>query len=171
MNKGFTIVELLSVIAILALLVIIMTPAYDSVSNNIRKKSYDSRKSEIKADTISFIEKYAKDKVYDGNSTKVICLSPQFLIRNGIITSDDEKEEYIKNDFTKELYTGEDTYIKITYDVDKKKLYAITIDEIKSEIEDIYTDSITAEKYAFDYNDCSIKSGTTKEFKDNEIFR
>lgn len=130
MNKGFTIVELLSVIAILALLVIIMTPAYDTVNNNIRKRNYESRKSEIKSQTISFVEKYAKDKVYDGTNSNVICFTPAFLIQNGIITSDDDKEEYIKNDFENTTYKGDsEPYIKILYSTEKKKLYAITIDE------------------------------------------
>ena len=131
MNKGFTIVELLSVIAILALLVIIMTPAYDTVNNNIRKRNYESRKSEIKSQTISFVEKYAKDKVYDGRGTSnCICFTPAFLIQNGIITSDDDKEEYIKNDFENTTYKGDsEPYIKILYSTEKKKLYAITIDE------------------------------------------
>lgn len=130
MNKGFTIVELLSVIAILALLVIIMTPAYDTVNNSIRKRNYESRKSEIKSQTISFVEKYAKDKVYDGTNSNVICFTPAFLIQNGIITSDDDKEEYIKNDFANTTYKGDEKpYIQILYDTGKKKLYAITIDE------------------------------------------
>lgn len=140
MNKGFTIVELLSVIAILALLVIIVTPTYDSVSDNIRKKNYESRKSEIKSQTLSFVEKYAKDKVYDGSS-HVICFTPAFLIQNGIISSDDSTEEYIKNDYTGEEYGKEESekdkpYIKILYDIDKKKLYAITRDESDFDTDD-----------------------------------
>ena len=156
MNKGFTIVELLAVIAILGILVIIVTPTYDTVNNNIRKMNYDSRKNEIKSQTISFIEKYAKDKVYDGTNSNILCFTPAFLIQNGIISSDDEKEEYIKNDYTNEQYSGdENVYIKVLYEINKDdmaksklKLYAITIDET--------TENGYIDKQAFNKNDCTL---------------
>ena len=131
MNKGFTIVELIAVIAILGLLAVIVTPTYDTVSENIRKRNYESRKSEIKAQVLTFVENYAKDKVYDGSgTTQYICFTPQFLIKNGIISSDDNKKEYIKNDYSGEEYSGgSDSYIKVYYDSSKRKLYTITVDE------------------------------------------
>lgn len=129
MNKGFTIVELLSVIVILGLLIIIVTPTYDTVSDNIKLKTYNSRKSEIKSQVISFVEDYAKDVVYNGNN-KTICFTPEFLIRNGIITSDSNKEEYIKNDYTNEKYSGTTyAYIKVIYDENNYKLKAEIIDD------------------------------------------
>ena len=129
MNKGFTIVELISVISLLGLLLIIVTPSYGNVSDNIRKKNYESRKSEIKTQVLSFVEKYAKDKVYEGNKdTNYICFTPKFLIQNGIITSDDNKDEYIKNDYTGQKYIN-DVYLQILYDIDKKKLYSLTVDD------------------------------------------
>lgn len=154
MNKGFTIVELIAVIAILGLLAIIVTPTYDTVSDNIRKKNYESRKSEIKSQVISFIEKYAKDKVYDGSGeTKYICFTPQFLIRNGIITSDSDIDEYIKDDYNGNKYKGNTTvYIKVYYDITKRKLYTITVDEP-----------------SFDTKDCS-NNNENFEMIDNNIF-
>ena len=152
MNKGFTIIELIAVIAILGLLAVIVTPTYDTVSSNIRKRNYESRKSEIKAQVLYFVENYAKDKVYDGSgTTKYLCFTPDFLIKNGIITSDDNKDEYIKNDYTGEEYRGDDKYIKVFYEISNRKLYAITKDETLATIQANYTiPEDEAKKHAFD---------------------
>ena len=99
-NKGFTLVEIIAVIAILGLLAIITTPAYNSISTNIKKRNYESKKNTIESQTLSYVEKYLKDKVYDGNTTdaagnlisKKYCFSTGYLIQNGIITSDDEEK-------------------------------------------------------------------------------
>ena len=126
MNKGFTLVELIAVIVILAILAIITTPAYDSVSSNVKKRNYESKKSTIKAETLSYVEKYMKNDVYDGPSDKGkgICFTINYLIQNGIITSDSDTEEYIQNDVTNKRFQGADKYIEIYYDVDTLKLKA-----------------------------------------------
>lgn len=160
MNKGFTLVEIIAVIVILALLVIITTPAYNTISANIKKTNYESKKNTIKSETLSFVEKYLKDKVYDGNNniiklkinnsnqldnsgneyqtyiSKALCFTPEYLIRNGIITSDDEKQEVIINEINNTEYSGnkDDSgndliYIKVYYNTKSLKLNSIIIDE------------------------------------------
>lgn len=162
MNKGFTLVELIAVIVILALLVIITTPAYDSISNSIRTRNYESKKSTIKSETLKYVEKYLKDKVYDGDTTnsiiklninnenkidesgaerktnisKALCFTPEYLIRSGIISSDDDKKEVIINDITNTSYSGKEDvdghdliYIKVYYNIESLKLDSIIIDE------------------------------------------
>lgn len=125
MNKGFTLVELIAVIVILSILMIITTPAYSSISTNIKTRNYESKKSTIKAQTLSYVEKYMKNDVYDGPSNnKKICFTVNYLIQNGIISSDSEKDEYIENDITGKKYSGEEKYIEIYYDVDSLKLKA-----------------------------------------------
>lgn len=126
MNKGFTLVELIAVIVILSILMIITTPAYSSISTNIKTRNYESKKSTIKAQTLSYVEKYMKNDVYDGpsNNNKKICFTVNYLIQNGIISSDSEKDEYIENDITGKKYSGEEKYIEIYYDVDSLKLKA-----------------------------------------------
>ena len=43
------------------------------------------------------VEKYLKDEVYNGTN-KNICFTVNFLIQNGIISSDSETDEYIFNE-------------------------------------------------------------------------
>lgn len=129
MNKGFTLVELIAVVTILGLIVIITTPAYDSISKNIKTRNYESKKTTIKKATQEFVEKYYKNEAYDGTTSQTLCFSVNYLIRNGIISSDDEKEEYIKNDITDEKYKDGTTFVKIYYDLDSLKLVAVATGE------------------------------------------
>lgn len=139
MNKGFTLVELIAVIVILALLVIITTPAYDTVSTNIKTRNYESKKSSIKAQTLSYVEKYMKNNVYNGpnDKGKRICFTVDYLIQNGIISSDSDTEEYIQNDINGDKYlvgqTPKKVYIQVFYDYEKLKLQAFTLDENKND--------------------------------------
>ena len=137
MNKGFTLVELIAVVTILGLLAIITTPAYDSISKNIKERNYESKKNVIKKQTLAYAEKYLKDKIYTGNNTenniennkKYYCFTVEYLIQNGIISSDSEKDEYIENNMTGEKYKGNKEYIKIYYDNIKLKLLSSVVDD------------------------------------------
>lgn len=135
MNKGFTLVELIAVVTILSLIAIITTPAYDSISNNIKTRNYESKKSTIKAHTLSYVEKYLKNEAYDGTSTgiksKTLCFSVNYLIRNGIISSDSETDEYIENNVTGEKYRGNITFVKVEYNTTYLRLIGYTADDDK----------------------------------------
>ena len=124
MNKGFTLVELIAVVVILSLIAIITTPAYDSISNNIKTRNYESKKSTIKAHTLSYVEKYLKNEAYDGTKSKTLCFSVNYLIRNGIISSDSETDEYIENNVTGEKYRNE-IFINVYYETGKLKLVGL----------------------------------------------
>lgn len=130
-RKGFTLVELIAVITIMSLIAIITTPAYDSISKSIKTRNYESKKNTIKAHTLSYVEKYLKNEVYDGTSTgtksKTLCFSVNYLIRNGIISSDNEKEEYIENNITGEKYVNDEIFVKVQYNIDKLKLVGYTL--------------------------------------------
>lgn len=129
MNKGFTLVELIAVVTILSLIAIITTPAYDSISNNIKTRNYESKKNTIKAHTLSYVEKYLKNEAYDGTSTgtksKTLCFSVNYLIRNGIISSDSETDEYIENNVTGEKYRKDKKFINVYYETRKLKLVGL----------------------------------------------
>ncbi len=128
MNKGFTLVELIAVVTILAILAVITMPAYQTISTNIKTRNYESKKSTISSETLAYVEKYMKDKIYDGSKdiekerNKNYCFTVNFLIQNGIIISDDEEKEYIKNEITDETYSGGQVYIMVYYDLSSLKL-------------------------------------------------
>ena len=133
-ERGFTLVELIAVIVILGLLAIITTPAYETISNNIKIRNYESKKNVIKKETIEYVEKYLKNETYDNNTSKTLCFTVDYLIKNGIITSDDEKSEYIENNVTGEKYSGNTNYISVKYDSDNLRLVATTLDEEEGEL-------------------------------------
>lgn len=146
MNKGFTLVELIAVITILGLLAIITTPAYDSISKNIKENNYNSKKNSIKAQTIAYVEKYLKNEAYDYDinnnlAENKLCFSVDYLIKSGIISSDSEKEEYIENNVTGQKYYANSSdesknYIIVYYDIYDLKLKAIIKGEESYDIDD-----------------------------------
>lgn len=128
-RKGFTLVELIAVITIMSLIAIITTPAYDSISKSIKTRNYESKKNTIKAHTLNYVERYLKNEAYDETTSKTLCFSVNYLIRNGIISSDNEKEEYIENNVTGEKYANDIIYIKVQYDTINLKLIGIAKDD------------------------------------------
>lgn len=132
MNKGFTLVELIAVVTILGLLAVITTPAYDTISKNIKERNYESKQSTIKAQTLAYVEKYMKNDTYDPEKNlnpQTLCFTVRYLIQNGIISSDSETDEYIENNVTGEHYENNEEFIQVYYDIDNLKLVGITKDE------------------------------------------
>ena len=132
MNKGFTLVELIAVVTILAILAVITMPAYQTISTNIKTRNYESKKSTISSETLAYVEKYMKDKIYDGTGPSNYCFTVNFLIQNGIVISDDEEKEYIKNEITDETYSGSQVYIMVYYDLGSLKLKSEIINNSNS---------------------------------------
>lgn len=126
-RKGFTLVELIAVITIMSLIAIITTPAYDSISKSIKTRNYESKKNTIKAHTLNYVERYLKNEAYDETTSKTLCFSVNYLIRNGIISSDNEKEEYIENNVTGEKYANNTIFVKVKYDINNLKLVGYTL--------------------------------------------
>ena len=77
---------------------------------------------------MNYVEKYLKNEAYDGTSTgiksKTLCFSVNYLIRNGIISSDSETDEYIENNVTGEKYRNE-IFINVYYEKEKLKLVGL----------------------------------------------
>lgn len=86
-NKGFTLVELLAVIVILAVLIGIAVPTYMNVSASVKKNQYNSKIEAIKVNAL----KYANDIGISDAST----ISIQTLIDTGYIATDNDNNEII----------------------------------------------------------------------------
>ena len=83
MKKGFTLVEILSVVAILSIIILIAVPSYLGISSSIAKKMYESKKESI----------LLKSEVYAEENGKSV-FDIKELIENGIIEPDNELGEY-----------------------------------------------------------------------------
>ena len=123
-SKGFTLVELLAVIAILSILVIMAIPNVMRMFNNARKKSFDT---ELKT-----IYKQAKGDYMVSNGTKTkFCDSKTKEIKNDCeeLNVNTQKEYYVELDNSGNVtYLGmqDDTFV---YGADNIE----TIENIKEE--------------------------------------
>ena len=79
-HKGFTLIEILTVIILLSLLVVIAIPAYNAVLERTKEKNYQAKKDLIEIAA----EKYAVDE----NLMNSITVSVNELIESGYITPD-----------------------------------------------------------------------------------
>lgn len=99
-KNGFTLVELLGVIAILALLATIATPAIISLSNKIKGNMYDAKVKLIKESAILYAEKY-KYKNYIQIPIKKLCeegfISPDEGLSNNECLENPKNKEKMGN--------------------------------------------------------------------------
>lgn len=107
-KNGFTLVELLGVIAILALLATIATPAIIATSNKIKGNMYDAKIKLIKENAILYAEKM--------NLTSGTTITINKLCENGYVSPDEglDSNDCLKNP-KNNMSMGECT-IKITKD-------------------------------------------------------
>ena len=84
MKKGFTLVELLAVIAIMGVLAGIAVPTYLKVSSSIKQSAYDTKVKNI----ASKAEVYAEE-------TNEMTFDVKTLIENGVLEADNELGQYL----------------------------------------------------------------------------
>lgn len=125
MNKGFSLVELLAAIVILALLVVISVPAYTKVFSDVKNKNYTSKIVEVEAAAMKY-SSTIKDDIK--NNTSCIKITVADLIKKGYLTSERDSEDVILNPMDNKPLNG---FIKMCYcssrfDVQAK--YATTFD-------------------------------------------
>ena len=89
-NKGFTLVELLAVIAILAIIIGLSFVIYSRVQSDVLEQELEN--------TVSYIEVQAQNYANDTNITVV---SVEDLILNGYVEPDDETDIYNPFDKTR----------------------------------------------------------------------
>lgn len=119
-KKGFTLVELLGVIVIMALLVAIAVPSTISISNRLKVKMYCSKIDSIETAAQLYGEdhqdSFTETFVQDGASYKSRSLFVKDLVESGNLKKDQKEEPYIvdpRNKTSDELYNMPFTiYIK-----------------------------------------------------------
>lgn len=82
-RKGFTLLEVIGVVAVLALVIAIALPVFGNIKNNTLKREFQNVKSRIELAA----EQYASD-------TKVITVSVGKLIEEGYLSADDQETIY-----------------------------------------------------------------------------
>ena len=100
MKKGFTLVELLAVLVILAILMTILIISVESIINNSEKKLSSVQKSRIEETAKTYY-------LEEGMNSDVTCVNLAYLISKGYIDSSE-----VKDPETREEMTGS---VEITY--------------------------------------------------------
>ncbi len=85
-NKGYTLVELLAVAAIISLLILLSIGVYFNVEKNVLESQYNNLVNDILNKAEEFAQEYG--------STEAIDINLQFLIDNGYYFPDDEEYVY-----------------------------------------------------------------------------
>ncbi|MDD2208026.1 MAG: prepilin-type N-terminal cleavage/methylation domain-containing protein [Bacilli bacterium] len=100
MNKGFTMVELLTVIILLAGIMIIAIPSYLGVAENIKEKSLENKADVITQSTLKFAKLHLIDDIKPASNTCTLeknCCKYydlyNFVLEYGLYTSEDEDDE------------------------------------------------------------------------------
>ena len=123
MKKGFTLVELLSVILILSMVMLIAIPTINSAANNVKKSNLETIKSMLESTMLKYAGQYYIDRIKEAGDT---CSSNDCC---GYFSIDFIKDYNIfqsNNDSIIDPVTGKDLegYIKVSYDINKLDLVA-----------------------------------------------
>lgn len=117
-DKGFTLVELLGTIVILAIIVGISSYSIITVLSNAKKKNYELLIDEIKKAS----EAYYQECVYGNKCPYTEDISLGYLVSNGYLSSND-KDDNLINPITKENISG--CTITVKYDESKGKVTVV----------------------------------------------
>lgn len=116
-NKGFTLIEILATIAIIAVVTLIATVTYNKVRKNIINRQYKNLKSLIEIAGVRYTSKTGKDKYF-----------VEELIKEGYIDPDDDKgniydprDDHPLNCHVVEVVTENDNYYANLGTVNYKK--------------------------------------------------
>jgi prepilin-type N-terminal cleavage/methylation domain-containing protein len=98
MNKGFTMVELLAAILILALIVIISLPAYNNISNDIRSRNLENKTRAIALAMHKYASNYELDRIkpfgHNPCNASMPCCQVYdlytFIVANGIYAAEED---------------------------------------------------------------------------------
>lgn len=117
-KNGFTIVELLAILVVLAILFALAVPAYSTILLDVRRDNYSSKIKEIEIAANKYGEKI-KDDVKNAGEECYDKIDIAFLIKKGLLLSESDYDDVILNPTTGEAFTGKikTCYCKSTYDI------------------------------------------------------
>lgn len=133
-KNGFTLVELLAVIVIMALLVAIAVPSTISISNRLKVKMYCSKIDSI--ETVAQLygedhrDSFTSSFVQDGASYKSKTLTVKDLVESGSLKKDQQEAPYVvdpRNKTSDALYN-----MSLTIYIKYNRAYVSFNDEVKT---------------------------------------
>lgn len=141
-EKGFTLVELLAALSILAILVIIAVPAFNTVNNQTRSASLENRKKAITGAMLNYANKYLIDEIKpeDKKCTNIddgCCetFSINYMIVNGIYFTNEKNDDNKKIEINPVTNKPLEGYVAVYYDSSKFTLDAKFV--MKEEIDEV----------------------------------
>lgn len=148
-RSGFTLIELLAVIVILAILMLLATPAVLNIMNNARVNSFATEAQEF---INAAKTKYATDSI---NNAEAQSNGDTYFIGKSVNSSNEDKDlgKYVDKDLSS--YSGKVT-IAIT---DDKTTYSITVSNgtycISEELKNINGENVKTKGIKADLNGCN----------------
>ena len=103
-KNGFTLIEILAVVVILAAIMIVVGPKVMNIFSSSKQKAYDEQVSILIKETKKYATEFSYDMIWSGNTSNVTIDN---LYSAGYI------KEYPRDPFTNRSFTGA-SYITIT---------------------------------------------------------
>lgn len=92
-KNGFSIVEMLVAIIIVAALIVLFIPAYVTITESVKKNTYSNKVKHLESETLKYANKY-KDDIKNNNC---IDYTIDNIISNGLVESDEKGKNVIVN--------------------------------------------------------------------------
>ena len=125
-KKGFTIVELLAVIVVLALIIGLAAPNITSSSKAVKEKAYETKVNMIEDAAILYGQDNMQLIINDGYEMQI---QVKDLISENYLEKDNKTEENMINDPRNSKKYMDDLYISIKVDKNTRKVTANIIEE------------------------------------------
>ena len=160
-NKGFTLVEVITVIAILSVIVLIAVPSYFGITDSLRQREYDNK--------VKQIEVKATEWATDNNITEDTTITIARLVDEGYVNMDDETsvDKRVINPLNKESMECYHVEIKVSNTDYKTKVKESTDCELK--ILEEQEKNIKVVGYEIDSNTNTILSSEELKMTGNEL--
>ena len=130
-NKGFTLVELISVVVLLSIILILVIPAYTQIEGQIKNSNLENKKSMISNAMLEYANTNLLDelKPLGSKGTNTLTYSLDYIIKNNIFAAsetDSQGNKMFLNPVTNDKLYG---CIEVSYDVNKFEVKTKFIDK------------------------------------------